>query len=337
LIAYDLFCGAGGASLGLQQAGYDVLGFDNWELAVESHIANGFPAEVTDLVHKDWSFVPTPDLLWASPPCQPFSAAGKRLGQEDERDCMPHFLRAVRQLRRPPVVVMENVQGLTYKKHTAYLEWIVWTLEYHGYAVEWKVLNAADYGVPQTRKRFILIARSDGVAIKWPDPTHSKDPEKTGLKPWVTMAEALGWVEGHLQPGTYMGRPNNPVPVDRPAPTIAFGNDFGSWRWLNTRTLRGIVDPVLEPAPTVTIKTTQQWVYERPATTVAGDTRIFQPGGHHKPGEQSRNAIRVECWESAVLQGFPRDYVFLGGRTNQAKLVGNAVPPPLARAIVSGL
>jgi DNA (cytosine-5)-methyltransferase 1 len=335
LIALDLFCGAGGASLGLHRAGYDVLGFDNWELAVESHIANGLPAEVTDLVHKDWSLVPTPDLLWASPPCQPFSAAGKRLGQEDERDCMPHFLRAVRQLRRPPVVVMENVQGLTYKKHTAYLEWIVWTLEYHGYVVEWKVLNAADYGVPQTRKRFILIARNDGVAIKWPDPTHSKDPEKTGLKPWVTMAEALGW-NGQVQTNNNTQRLGNLYKreSDRPAPTVGTRCDL--WK-VNTRTLRGIVDPVLKPAPTVTIKTTQQWVYERPSYTVSTTNQAYGPHSGTRGESQSHNAIRVECWESAVLQGFPRDYIFLGGRTNQAKLVGNAVPPPLARAIVSGL
>jgi DNA (cytosine-5)-methyltransferase 1 len=262
LIALDLFCGAGGASLGLHQAGYDVFGFDNWELAVESHIANGLPAEVADLVHKDWSFVPTPDLLWASPPCQPFSAAGKRLGQEDERDCMPHFLRAVRHLNYPPVVVMENVQGLTYKKHTAYLGWIVWTLEYLGYAVEWKVLNAADYGVPQTRKRFILIARNDGVAIKWPDPTHSKDG--LGLKPWVTMAEAVG--RG----------------VDRPSCTIG---------------------------------------------TTIGHVGGKQTGGH----------INLTLEEAATLQGFPPGFVFLGNVTQRSRLVGNAVPPPLARAIVEGL
>jgi DNA (cytosine-5)-methyltransferase 1 len=280
LIAYDLFCGAGGASLGLHQAGYDVLGFDNWELAVESHIANGLPAILADLTIHDWSVYATPDLLWASPPCQPFSAAGKQLGPDDKRDCVPDFIFAARALGRPPVLVMENVQGLTFKKHEEYLGWVLLMLEDLGYAVEWKVLNAADYGVPQTRKRFILIARNDGVAIKWPDPTHSKNGND--LKPWVTMAEALGWGFG-----------------DGPARAIC-----GNRR--------------------------PRWCYEGPGRTIG--TTVGHVGG-----KQTGGHINLSLEEAATLQGFPAGFVFLGNVTQRSRLVGNAVPPPLARAIVEGL
>lgn len=79
------------------------------------------------------------------------------------------------------------------------------------------------------------------------------------------------------------------------------------------------------------------WGWERPATTVAGDSRIFQPGGHHEPGKQSQNAVRVTLAEAAVLQGFPPDYPFQGSRSKQFEQVGNAVPPPLASAVITSL
>lgn len=79
------------------------------------------------------------------------------------------------------------------------------------------------------------------------------------------------------------------------------------------------------------------WPESRPATTVAGDQRIFQLGGHHQPGEQSLNAVRVTPQEAATLQGFPADYPFQGSRTKVFEQIGNAIPPPFARAIIEAL
>ena len=79
------------------------------------------------------------------------------------------------------------------------------------------------------------------------------------------------------------------------------------------------------------------WGYERPSTTIAGDSRVFQPGGHHEPGKQSQNAVRVSEQEASVLQGFPADYPWQGSRTKRFEQIGNAVPPPFARAIIAAL
>lgn len=286
----DLFCGAGGASTGLRRAGVDALGIDAWELACRSHEANGHRTLCADLATFDWTpYADQVRLMWASPPCQPFSSAGDQEGEFDDRDGIPWWLRAVAAVR-PEVIVMENVRGLTFEKHRAYLAGVLASVHALGYELDWKVLDAADYGVPQNRERFILIGRRDGGRIVWPAVTHT---EGGGLftKPWVTMADALGWGADDkvaLRRGAGMiDRHGDRPPCiagERPAPTIRAGSHGGGNNLLRTRT-------------------------------------------------QMDDAIRVEVWEAAVLQGFPADYIFTGGRTAQATQVGNAVPPPLAEAI----
>lgn len=305
--ALDLFCGAGGASLGLHRAGYDVHGFDFWPVAVATHNANGLPATVLDLSTDDPPHPgPGPWVAWVSPPCQPFSAAGQGEGEFDQRDGFPWLLRIVERLR-PPVLFVENVKGLTFATHRPYFDNVLEALMALGHEVEWRVLNCADFGVPQTRERCIIIARCDGGPIVWPTPTHT---ETDGLftRPWVTMAEALGW--GMTE------RPFPPIPAreDGGGPRMDGVGGTGARRALYAERDEG-------------------WWIERPATTIAGDTRVFQPGGHHEPGEQSQNAIRLTIPELAALQGFPPDWVWTGTKTAQAKQIGNAVPPALAEAV----
>lgn len=415
VIATDIFCGAGGASLGLHRAGFGVVGYDYWRPAVDTHNANGITAHQHDLSDPSLDDRIAPcDLLWASPPCQPFSAAGDGDGEDDERDGFPWTLRIIGRLR-PKVVIIENVKGLTFDKHADYFGSVLLALSGLGYEWDWKVLNAADYGVPQTRERCFIIARRDGGPIVWPMPTHT---EEAGLftEPWVTMAQALGWHDDRplepnadrgvgmrerhgdrplvptdrpapvmttrpdtrwrwvLQPGSFAdGRGGNRrlYDLDEPAPSVVLGRDVAGWQWkLNTgrdwkpggtredaQTL-----PTDAPAPTVLgtsaawwwTRTANlfvcddhvehvcdcpqccevtPWPYTRPATTIAGDTRVFQPGGHHQPGEQSENAIRLTIAELATLQGFPPDWQWCGTKTDQARQVGNAVPPVMAQAL----
>jgi DNA (cytosine-5)-methyltransferase 1 len=92
------------------------------------------------------------------------------------------------------------------------------------------------------------------------------------------------------------------------------------------------------PAPSVTGKAGGQWVFNRPATTVAGDARIAQPGHHDwGNGRVNGDGIKVELWELGALQGFPKDYPWQGTKTEQARQIGNAVPPPLAAAVLGCL
>lgn len=333
MIAYDLFCGAGGASTGLATLDLTVIGFDAWDTACASHEANGHRTVHADLDHIEWGPVVAehgrPDIVWASPPCQPFSAAGLGEGEDDDRDGMPAFLRAVHELR-PRIVAMENVKGLTFDKHLPYLHRALGHLRADGYRVDWQVLNAADYGVPQTRERLIVIARNDDGPLVWPTPTHTEEP---GLftAGWVSMADALGWGM-----------------TARPYPTVASARKSGG---PDKEKVGGSGDdaqqiPVTDPAPAVG-GVGSQWQWRRPATTIAGDPRVWPPGhkinaddiahgrtGHDRAGSE---AIRVTVEEAATLQGFPPGYVFRGSRTAQFQQIGNAAPPALASAVVGAL
>jgi DNA (cytosine-5)-methyltransferase 1 len=229
-VAYDLFAGAGDASCGLIEAGYDVTSFERWNVAADTHDANHpRPTMRCDLEHHDWTGWPTPDLLWGSPPCQPFSSAGLQLGADDDRDGMPWFIAAVEALT-PPIVMMENVASLAWDKHWLYVDCCVLEpMRMLGYAVEWKILDCADYGVPQNRDRFIVVARRDGGRITWPAPTHTAG-DSLFLQPWVTLAEAiprLAEMTIEHRRGAGMAERHGARPVrgdaDRPSPSITTG------------------------------------------------------------------------------------------------------------------
>ena len=306
----DLFCGAGGASLGIHRAGHDVHGFDFWPVAVETHNDNGLPATVLDLSVDDPPHPGEPFAMWASPPCQPFSAAGGGAGEFDDRDGFPWLLRIVGNLR-PDVVFVENVKGLTFETHRDYFSSVLASLHDLGYEVAWRVLNAADCGVPQTRERCIIVARRDGDRIAWPMPTHT---EREGMftRRWVTMAEALGW--------GMTGRPFPTIPAreDGGGPRMDGVGGTGARRALYAERDAG------------------DWTLARPATTINGDPRVSAPG-HHDPAvseSQQADAIRLTIAELATLQGFPHGWTWCGTKTAQAKQIGNAVPPALAEAIV---
>jgi DNA (cytosine-5)-methyltransferase 1 len=301
------FEGAGGSTCGLRDAGFTTVGYENWQPAIDTSRANGHTVISCDLSDPANDHLILPARVgWFSPPCQPFSAAGAGEGEFDDRDGFPWTLRIIDRFRFP-VVFVENVMGLTFAKHSDYFGGVLESIRRLGYRVEWKVLNCADYGVPQTRERCIIIARNDGQAITWPPPTHTAGASLF-LEPWGCMEDALPGLAARLQPGSWADeRDGNrrTYGSDEPAPAVVLGNDATGWRWIR----------------------------DRPATTIAGDTRVFQPGGHHQPGEQSENAIRCTIAELATLQGFPPGYIFTGTKTAQAKQVGNAVPPKLAQVV----
>lgn len=270
----ELFCGAGGASLGLHHAGYDVTGYDAWVTAVATHNANGITAHQHDLSDPVGDEVLEPcDLLWASPPCQPFSAAGDGAGEFDDRDGFPWTLRIVATLQ-PSVVIVENVKGLTFDKHAEYFGSVLSALTALGYEWQWRVLNSADYGVPQTRERCFIVARRDAGRIVWPAPTHAPG-ESLFLKPWMTMADALG-----------------------------------RHGLLDCRQEPAALTSTAQPARTVGTMALGQWVLD-------DDARHFTIA------------------ELATLQGFPADWQWTGTKTEQARQVGNAVPPVMAQVLAT--
>lgn len=270
---------------------------------------------------------------------------------------------------------------------------VPWLRE-RGYSAWAGKLSSERYGVPQTRERAILMASLDG-AVSPPEPTHQAyrhgEPAQSehglfsDLKPWVSMAEALGWtddlslrqwrgegmVERHGErPDREAGEPSFAVTgadhrtklvvrsgqtvnggplaereVDDPAFTV--GSRADQWQLVGGAAAHATVRPAPAPAPTIlgNVGKNGGWVWERPATTIAGDPRCFSPGGHiaHDGRNndnmvgRSQDAIRLTLPEGLTLQGFPPDWPVQGTKTAQWLQVGNAIPPPLARAVLGQL
>ena len=211
-LAADLFCGAGGLSLGLQDAGWRVvLGADHDPEALETHrhLFGGFSVDWdlsdTDRVEKIAELIAAAgvELLAGGPPCQPFSKAGRymirhrvrqglRDPHDERRDLWRSFVEVVR-LARPRAVVMENVPDMALDKEMFILRAIVHELETLGYAVKERVLDTWRYGVPQFRQRLILVALADGMDFEWPE----EEPERVTL--WNAIGD-LPEVEGGWRP-----------------------------------------------------------------------------------------------------------------------------------------
>jgi len=251
-------------------------------------------------------------------------------------------------------------------------EAIARVLREHDYTVRTGLVHAEQYGVPQTRTRAVLMAVS-GDTCHWPQPTHSKyyshSPERLdpGRIPWVSMAQALGW-DGVLR--SNYGTHNNPGDkalrgADQPATTltskISRMRRFSDETLMgDVRTLNGTRRLVTEPAPTIPAAMDNgnwrwmgqfadqsrsdvdvEWPLKRPSTTVATRAIVQHPGhtrSRFDVSTKSRNdGVRVTVAEAAVLQGFPADYPWRGNRSSVYRQVGNAIPPPMAAAILRGL
>ena len=167
LTALDLFCGAGGLSLGFWARGFDVLGIDSSEHAVRTYSRNLGDARCATLNHN--TALPSADVVLAGPPCQPWSRAGKRLGKRDKRDGLHVVARAVERVR-PKVALIENVPDLARSSERGPLDDFKAELSRLGYTVAEHVLNAADYGVPQNRRRLFVVAVAGDLPLGPPKP-----------------------------------------------------------------------------------------------------------------------------------------------------------------------
>lgn len=370
--AVDLFSGGGaGWCLAMRALGGESIGLE-WDApSCATRAVVGLPTIRTDVAsYPAERFIGKVDGVTGSPPCQSFSSAGKRKGMADPRGQMVHepmrYVRAV----RPRWVALEQVPEVL-----SYWRWIAQELAIMGYSTWAGILNAADYGVPQIRKRAILLASLDRQAVP-PPPTHSEhgaaDLFGGQLPKWVTMAEALGW-DGvvHTQTQTGSGderhetnsvgrwkldtrrdqRPDGStqtVDFDHAAPSVT-AKSGGQWLLRSPGRSYGApprrAEAASELAPTIALgHNASAWCWERPATTIPatfgnakGGKGMVAPPGHHTTGTytEEKGAIPVEPWELGVLNGFPADHPWQPPRVSAQ--IGNAIPPPLAEACLRSL
>lgn len=330
----DLFAGAGGLSIGIAAAGLkpiravEVMGdaADTYEVAHDFDVDRRRLEDISERELRSWS--EDVQVVVGGPPCQPWSTGGLRLAERDSRDGFPAMCRALR-LIAPEAFVVENVAGLQSGVTRPYFLALIDVLEDLGYDVVAKTLDAADFGVPQHRRRTFIVGMR-GRRFRFPEPTHGP----TRSSPWVTAGDVLT-----LDP---VGEPNNSIvtyakrPDIRPSPYdgLLFN---GGGRAINldapARTVLasagGNKTPFIDPDGSVPEYHARLW-----------DTDAGRPRRGYRRRVRSgrlRSARRLTVEESAVLQSLPAGMEFRGTRSTQYTLVGNAVPPKLAAAVAREL
>lgn len=176
-LALDLFAGCGGLSLGFEAAGFETLGYEMVDAYSATYNKNLRGRCYAEKLTANTRF-PETDVVIGGPPCQPFSVGGHQQGLDDSRNGFPAFIAAIEQVR-PAVFLFENVRGLMYRNRW-YLDDIASQFREMGYAVDWHLLNAVNYGVPQNRERIIFVGHKK--PFTWP-------AKSRGTR---TAAEAIG-------------------------------------------------------------------------------------------------------------------------------------------------
>lgn len=375
----ELYTGAGGLALGVGRAGFEHLALveldedscktleENKRRAVEGmrrwRIVN------CDIEEFDFGSVPEGiELLAAGVPCQPFSIGGKHKGHSDERNLFPQTIEAIRKVK-PLTVILENVRGLrrrSFSKYFGYIELMLtypeiarrkdegWVdhlsrLErYHTrgkrdglfYRVVHRILNAADYGVPQKRDRLFMVAMRADIGVEWsfPSPTHSSDsllweqycskeywdrheiPARRRPQPGPELRARVEWLDSLLiPPSLHPWKTVRDAIGDLPKPSSKRTSDEPGLTHFAIEGARSYVghtgSPLDEPA-----KTLKAGVHGVPG----GENMLALPDG----------SVRYfTIRESARLQTFPDAYIFPNSWTESMRQIGNAVPVELAELI----
>lgn len=322
LNSIELFAGAGGLALGLEAAGFVTRAMVEVDpcccQTLRANASKYFPRAVIletdirtlspeELLERAGLRGGDVTLISGGPPCQGFSIAKESKGgrsPDDPRDgLVQHFMRFVNAIK-PKVFLMENVPGLLNKMSGKIFTDILDSFRHMGYTVSYAVLNAADYGVPQIRRRLFLLGSRDGIPLRFPEPTHAPPPPPPGLKPYVTIREAFSALTDDMPNQELPRHTRSKIEKLRAIPP---GSPWRGWRFR---------DRFDAPSRCITGHCRDDWIH--PLHPRAGTVR-----------------------ELATLQTYPTDYVFCGPimALNSSKFhfqyrqVGNSVPVLLARAI----
>jgi len=297
----SLFSGAGGLDLGLSQAGHDIVwANDIYQDAAATYSLNIGQIDTRDIHDVKTTEIPDCDVVVGGFPCQGFSVANWGRTADDPRNQLYKQLVRVIRAKSPKFFIGENVKGLMSLGKGKVMRQIVEEFEACGYQVQCEVVNAADYGVPQLRKRVLIMGIRNNLpdTLQFPPtPTHA-DPklaERFNLLPWLTVGQAVAHFP-EPEFGTHI--PNHECSKYKLRFNGYVGNRF--------------VDPE-RPAPTVTAR---------------GDDRGGVVVLHHP-----KNHRRMTVRELASVQTFPENFKFVGTKSSAYRQIANAVPPVLGYAL----
>ncbi len=366
----ELFSGAGGLALGISSNGVVHRGLVEWDKDATNTLRENFGNDIvfqTDIRDFDFKQVGHVDIIAGGPPCQPFSVGGKHKGRHDERDMFPYACKAIED-STPSAFIFENVKGLLRKSFSTYFEYILLRLTYPGvyakknegwlehleklekihtsklrdglkYNVVFRLVDAANYGVPQRRERVVIVGIREDLGIEWsfPKQTHS-------LRSliWSQFNTKEYWEKHSIsQPdlNCYDGRTISLIKK-----SIQYQEMFPPLEkpW---KTIRDQLHDV--PPPDIEGNFNPEHVFRDGARTYPGHTGSFidfpaktiKAGGHGVPGGE--NMIRYSngdvryftTYEAKLIQTFPKNYKILGSWTESMRQIGNAVPYELAKKI----
>lgn len=372
IASIELFAGAGGLALGLHSAGFSPKAIVEFNkdacrtLRANKLLNHGVGVYEGDVTQFDYLSIPeTIELISGGPPCQPFSLGGKANGHNDSRDMFPEAVRAIRE-NRSRAFVFENVKGLLRKSFFKYFKYIVLQLQYPlivkkkneewgkhqehleryhtknkhtdlEYNVLYRLVNAADYGVPQKRERVFIVGFRSDVDANWsfPQPTHSEDALLWSQ--WVTK----GYWEKHR-----IRCPKIDAKTEKKVEKLK--QKYGMFKpelepWVTVRdAISDLPDPQSKKASEF-----NHHVFKGGAKIYPGHTgsyidepsKALKAGGHGVPGGE--NMIRFEdgsvryftVRESARIQTFPDDFNFEGSWGEVMRQLGNAVPAELGKKV----
>jgi DNA (cytosine-5)-methyltransferase 1 len=297
--AIELCAGGGGQALGLEMAGFHHEALVEYEpyfcttLRKNRPHWNTYQEDIRNFPAGRYAGI---DLLAGGVPCPPFSIAGKQLGAGDERDMFPTAVSIV-EAAKPRAVLFENVPGLASAKFERYRQGLLTKLSKLGYQPEWKVLQASDYGVPQLRPRFVLVALQprDAEFFEWPEPT---GPFRGVGETLVDLMGANAWPGAEAWARGAVGI----------APTIVGGSKKHGGPDLG---------------PTRARKQWREFRVDGLGIADAAPDETFPEEGY------PRLTVRMV----ARIQSFPDEWEFGGGKTIAYRQVGNALPPLVAKAV----
>ena len=359
--ALEIFTGAGGLAKGLENVGFRHAQFIEVNKYACATLRNNFTEEIVfegDIADFDLNSLPCVDVVAGGPPCQPFSLGGKHKAHNDHRDMFPYAIKCIEYLR-PKAFIFENVKGLLRSTFSEYFEYIILRLTYPHcamassesweehrrrlkaialqkynddcYHVSYKLLNAANYGVPQKRERVVIVGIRSDIDKKWdfPEPTHSEDSLN-----WAKFVTGEYWEKHDILVRENIELSNKLKdkygvfpPVKLPWQTIR--DVLSNIPHPNEK--HGIIDHVFRPGARVYSGHTGSEI-DMPSKTI-------KAGGHGVPGGE--NMIRFDdgsvryftTYEAKLIQTFPKNYFIDGAWGEAMRQIGNAVPVKLSEII----